>query len=201
MVDSQSVSGNVHSAKASPRSPRASQGIIGSLLTGKPKNTNPNINDEIQGVGLNGSVVHRSRTPSQAQMESNREELNERDFYNPRNASSLRGDTSRLPSLPLQTPSNGNNSNHNDNNNYNNADDNTSNIHNRNNMSPVGNTINRSIHNAIVNNAGHPNRGNSSRSNGSASRVIQSPSSELRATIGEKVHFLGKIASNFVNVT
>ena len=193
MVDSQSVNGNVHSAKASPRSPRASQGIIGSLLTGKPKNTNPNINDEIQGVGLNGSVVHRSRTPSQAQMESNREELNERDFYNPRNASSLRGDTSRLPSLPLHTPSNENNNNHNDDNNYNNADNVFNNVLNSNNISPVGNTINRSIHNAIVNNAGHPNRGTGSRGNGSAPRgLTQSPSSELRATIGEKVHPLEK---------
>ena len=193
VVDSQSINGNVHSARASPRSPRASQGIIGSLLTGKTKNNNPNNIDDIQGIDYNGSASHRGRTPSQAQMELAREELNERDLYNPRNTSSPRADTSRLPALPLHTPSNENNNNHNDDNNYNNADNVFNNVLNSNNISPVGNTINRSIHNAIVNNTGHPNRGNGSRGNGSAPRgLTQSPSSELRATIGEKVHPLEK---------
>ena len=220
MVDNHSGHGNAQSARASPRSPRGGQGIIGSLLAEKNKSNNNNTNNnsnnganESQGGGDHSGQRGRGvpyPNSNLAQKELDREDLTDRDFYNPRSMSTPRADTSRLPSLPLQTPLNGNNNNNNINN-YNNNnhsyDNNTNNMNtsmnmNNSNMSVGGNTINRSIHNAIVNNGGHSNRPNGVRGNGTVPRGhSQSPSGELRATIGEKVIFLQYTMTIFLTST
>ena len=171
VVDSQS--GHGHSVR-SPRSPKGHQGIIGTLLANKNRNNSSHSDDNHSGDHT-GASSYRGRVPTSVQRdlsrdrerEREREDLTDRDYYNPKHMTP-RTESSRLPSLPLHTPT-----------------------HTSNNISSVGNTINRSIHNAIVNNGGHPSRpGTGSRmSGGGPNPRVQdlSPNGEMRATIGEKV--------------